>query len=154
MTLMNQLMRRDIEPFDILFKNFFDNNSFFTPALDVKPNYPVNIYEADDGLKFEIAVVGIDEENINIEIKDGNVLNVSYQKPEEAEENDNNYICRTIANRSFSLGWRVSSKYDLDKIEANVDKGLLTLYVPEAPDRKPKKIEISNLKKLNKTNKK
>lgn len=146
---MTQFLNRMVysEPFDILFRNFFDNDAFFQPAIESKPKYPVNISETDKGLDFEIAVVGLSEEDLDIEIKDGDTLTISYEKPElledEIESDDEiNWIHKGIAQRSFSLGWKIGNKFDLDKISASVDKGLLSMHIPISPDKKPKKINL------------
>jgi HSP20 family molecular chaperone IbpA len=146
------------EPFDLLFRNFFENDTFFQPACDKKPKYPVNIFEIKDelnpGLQFEIAVVGLDDDDIDIEIKDGDTLTISYDKPELSAEEvavgneiKRNWIHKGIAQRSFSLGWKIGNKFELDEISANVDKGLLTIFIPLAENKKPKKISLGKIKK-------
>ena len=153
---MTTLMRRlnhDLEPFDLLFRNFFDSNSFFTPAIDSKPKYPVDIYETEDGLQLDIAVVGLDENDINIEITDGDTLKVSYGKEQteydpDIDDPNPKYIHRGISKRSFSFGWRISNKFDLNKIEATVEKGLLNIHIPCAEEAKPRSIIIKPKKAL------
>ena len=59
---MTQLQRWAIDPFDIVWKNLFDVNSQFS-SIENKINYPVDIYETKEGLRFELAVVGLDKED-------------------------------------------------------------------------------------------
>lgn len=151
--LVKTLMNRDIEPFDILFRNFFDNNTFFSPLSEVKPKYPVDIYETDEGVQFDIAVVGLCEKDINIEIKDGDTLYVSYNKEQEESEETKTWIQRGIAKRAFSFGWKIGNKFDLNQIDATIDNGLLSIKVPASPQIQPKQIEIKNLKALKSKNK-
>ena len=40
-TLMRRFNDEGLEPFDILFKNLFDTNTFFSPLVDSKPKYPI-----------------------------------------------------------------------------------------------------------------
>ena len=47
-----------MDPFDIVWKNLFDANSNYN-TIQHKINYPVDIYETDNGLRFELAVVGL-----------------------------------------------------------------------------------------------
>ena len=42
----------------------------------------------------------------------------------------------------FDLGWKISPKFDLAKITAKMENGLLRLEVPVSPDSKPKTIAI------------
>lgn len=148
---MTTLMRRlnhDLEPFDLLFRNFFDTDSFFMPAIESKLKYPVDIYESGDGLQLDIAVVGLDENDININIEDGNMLRVSYEKEETEMSEDTNWIHKGIAKRSFDVGWRISNKFDINQIEATVEKGLLNIFIPCAEEAKPKTIEIKPRKAI------
>ena len=127
----------ELDPFDLLWKNFFDTKPHFNTLID-KINYPVDIYETENGLRFELAVVGLDKEDIDIQI-DGDTLRVSHDKKTEQEQQ---YIQRGIARRSFDLAWKISSKLDLNKLEAKMDKGLLIIDVPYAIEKAPKKVTI------------
>jgi len=135
---MTQLQRWAMDPLDIVWKNLFDVNSNFN-TIQHKINYPVDIYETESGLRFELAVVGLNKEDINIQI-DGDTLRISHDK-EEAEQ-ERSYIQRGIARRSFDLAWKISSKLDISKLEAKLDKGLLIIDIPYAIEKAPKKVTI------------
>ena len=47
---MTQLQHWAMDPFDIVWKNFLDVNSPFN-TLDSKINYPVDIYEIENGAR-------------------------------------------------------------------------------------------------------
>ena len=126
-----------MDPFDIVWKNFFDGHSNFN-TLQQKINYPVDIYETENGLCFELAVVGLDKEDLDIQV-DGDTLRVTHDGKQDQERN---YITRGIARRSFDLAWKVASKFDLSKLEAKMDKGLLIVSIPYAESKAPKKISI------------
>ena len=135
---MTQLQRWAMDPLDIVWKNLFDVNSNFN-TIQHKINYPVDIYETDNGLRFELAVVGLNKEDINIQI-DGDTLRISHDK--EETEQERSYIQRGIARRSFDLAWKISSKLDISKLEAKLDKGLLIIDIPYAIEKAPKKVTI------------
>ena len=108
-----------ITPFDILFKNFFESNSSFFPAVEAKTSHPVDIYEIENHLVFEVACTGLTKESIET-IIEGDILKIAYNKNDqfptrenEYEGDDRNYIRKGIANRSFNLGYKISNKYDL-----------------------------------------
>ena len=129
-------------PFDILFKDFFKNLDFM-PVEEHKIDYPVDIKEYDDRLEIDIAVVGADKKDINIEIIDGQILKVSYDKEEKEEKEDVNVIQKSIARRNFNMSWKISNRYNLDEISASMDKGILTLNIPLAEHKKnAKKVDI------------
>ena len=126
-------------PTDLLFKNFFETDSHFQSHAEIKPNYPCDLFTDDDGLHIEIAAVGLDKKDIKIETAE-NQIKVIYEKTDD--ENSVDYIHRGIARRSFNLGWKISPKFNLNKVEAKMDKGLLSIFIPIADEAKPKAITI------------
>jgi len=132
-------------PTDLLFRNFFDTNSMFQSYVEQKPNYPVDVYTKDNELCFDIACVGLDKEDINIQTE-GNTLKVSYKKPNvesnPSDEEAPDYIHKGITRKSFDLGWKISAKYDLSVITASMKNGLLTIAIPVAKESLPKMVTI------------
>jgi HSP20 family molecular chaperone IbpA len=126
-----------IDPFDIVWKNFFDGQSNYN-TLQQKINYPVDIYETENGLCFELAVVGLDREDLEI-LVEGDTLRVTHDGKQDQERI---YIAKGIARRSFDLAWKVASKFELSKLNAKMDKGLLIIDIPYAESKAPKKISI------------
>ncbi len=135
---MTQLQHWAIDPFDIVWKNLFDANSNFN-TIQHKINYPVDIYETQNGLRFELAVVGINKEEINISV-DGDTLRVQYEN--QLEDSERVYLQRGIARRSFDLAWKVASKFDLTKLDAKLEKGLLIIDIPTSETKAIKTIKI------------
>jgi len=129
-------------PFDILFKDFFNSNSPFTPAHQAKYSHPVDIYDDEKGLHIEVACTGISKDEIDITIENGSVLKISYKKPEDSDP-EKAYIHKSISRRSFNLGYRISSKFDLSKAEADYEHGLLYIDIPFTKTAKPKTIKIN-----------
>ena len=115
-------------PFDILVRNFFTDGSRYQPLPETKLQHPVDIYQIDKGLAIDIACTGISKEEIEIQIQD-NILKVNYDK----SKNENlDYIHKGIAKRSFNLGWKIDSKFDLGKANAKFENGLLAINIPFA----------------------
>jgi HSP20 family protein len=132
------------ETMDLLWKSFFDKNAVYRPITEKAVQHPVDIQETDNGLKIEIAAVGLDKSDLDI-IVDSETLRVAYRKSDdekESEANEYRYFHRSIKKAGFDIAWKVSSKYELAKLTAGLDKGLLTLEIPFAKENKPKKIEI------------
>lgn len=132
------------EEVDLLWKSFFEKGAQYRPISEKAVQHPVDIQETDNGLKIEIAAVGLDKSDLDI-IVDSETLRVAYRKSDdekEAEANEYRYFQRSIKKASFDIAWKVSSKYELAKMSASLDKGLLTLEIPFAKENKPKKIEI------------
>ena len=136
---MGTLTTFGTSPFDILFRNFFEQEGEFAPFNQIRVNHPVDIYESDKGLNIDIACVGLTKKDINLTIE-GDILKVEYKKSNK--ENELNYIQRNIAKRSFNFGWRISRKFDLSKLDAKLQNGLLQLHAPYSEDSKPKSVTI------------
>ena len=141
---MTQLQHWAMDPFDIVWKNFLDVNSPFN-TLDNKINYPVDIYEIENGLRFELAVVGLNQEDLDI-LVEGDTLRITHNRKTADEYRP--YISRGIARRSFDLAWKVASKFDLTQLTATMDKGLLIIDIPVSEERAPKKISINTPQEL------
>ena len=140
---MTQLQRWAMDPFDIVWKNFLDVNSQFN-SIEQKINYPVDIYETEEGLRFELAVVGLNQEDLDI-LVEGDTLRITHDR--KTAEAERSYIQKGIARRSFDLAWKVAMKFDLQSLTASMDKGLLIIDIPLSEERAPKKIEIKVPKK-------
>ena len=135
---------RYLSPFDLLFKDFFRSDLNFQPAIEAKHSHPVDIFETDKGLHFEVACTGLSKEDVELNLE-GDILKISYSKDAEAadaEAKGRNYIHRGVAKRSFNLGYKIASKFDLSKAEAMMENGLLGVRIPFAEEAKPKSIKI------------
>ena len=136
---MTQIAHWAMDPFDIVWKNFLDVNSPFN-TLDNKINYPVDIYEVENGLRFELAVVGLNQEDLDI-LVEGDTLRITHDRKKADDVRP--YIQKGIARRSFDLAWKVAMKFDLVQLTAAMDKGLLIIDIPLSEERAPKKISIN-----------
>jgi len=127
-------------PFDILVRNFFQDAGAYRPLAESKLPHPVDIYERENGLGLDIACTGIPKSDIEILIE-GNIIRVNYDKPKEEDLGE--FIHRGIAKRSFNLGWKIDSKFDLNKATAEFKSGLLQIVIPFAKGSEPKTLKIS-----------
>lgn len=133
----------ELDPFDLLWKDLRETQAHFS-AITQKVTHPVDIYETKDGIRFEVAAVGLNVEEIDISVEN-DTLRICYEKPLHQE---NQPIYRGIKRSSFDLTWKISTKFDLSKLEASLDKGLLTLTIPVAEGKAARKIEIATPKAL------
>ena len=134
------LLNRHLSPFDILVKNFFQSEEQFQTPNNKILNHPLDIYEDDDGIYFDIACTGLDKKQINVNVEN-DILKVSYKK-EGTTLVDKHVHFSGIAKRSFDLGWKIARRFDLSKIEASMKDGLLKLFIPLTPENKPKTVSI------------
>ena len=134
------LLNRHLSPFDILVKNFFQSEEQFQTPNNKIINHPVDIYEDDDGIYFDIACTGLNKKQVNVNVEN-DILKVSYKK-ESTTLVDKHVHFSGIAKRSFDLGWKIARRFDLSKIEASMKDGLLKLFIPLTPDSLPKSVSI------------
>ena len=137
---MSTLTINERNPFDILFRNFFNAEEQFAPAFNSKQPHPLDIYYDDEGLHFEVACTGLTKADISISVE-GDLLKISYKKP-EGELDFSGYIYHGLSKKSFDLGYKISPKYNLTKINAEMENGLLKLHIPVSEESKPKTIQI------------
>jgi HSP20 family molecular chaperone IbpA len=142
---MSTLFRENyFSPFDLLFKDFFKSELDFQPAIQAKLSHPVDIYENPEGLHFEVACTGLTKDDVDINIE-GDLLIIRYNKDNDekcCDVNNCNYIHRGIARRSFSLGYKIATKFNLPEASAEMKNGLLKISVPFAEESKPKSLKI------------
>jgi HSP20 family protein len=134
----------ELDLFDLLWRDLQDTQSHFS-AITQKVSHPVDIFETQDGIRFEIAAVGLDQDDIEI-LVEGDSLRIKYDriKPFDRET----FIYRGIKRSGFDLSWKISTKFDLSQLKASLDKGLLYLTIPVAEGKAVRKIEIATPKAL------
>ena len=132
---------RHFSPFDILVKNFFQKEEEFTTPNNRIINHPLDIFEDENGLYFDIACTGLTKKQVKINVE-GDILKVSYDKKKSDEDTGIHFYHSGITKRSFNLGWKIARRFDLSKIEASMKDGLLKLFIPLTPENKPKTISI------------
>jgi len=133
----------ELDPFDLLWKDLKETQAHFS-AITQRVTHPVDIYETETGIRFEVAAVGLNVEDIDISVENDS-LRICYEKP---AQQDNQPIYRGIKRSSFDLTWKISTKFDLSKLEASLDKGLLTLNIPVAEGKAVRRISIATPKAL------
>ena len=134
-------MSTQFNEWDILFHNFFFPSSGFGSAATTKQPHPLNIYYDETGLHFEVACTGLTKDDVKIDIED-DILKISYDKPEDEKELHPGTIHRGLSRKSFNLGYKISSKYNLGKADGKLENGLLTIFIPITEKAKPKTIKI------------
>lgn len=128
-------------PLDVLVKNFFDNDSVFNKPDNRSVKHPIDIYEDDNGLTFEVACTGLEKSDVDITIE-GDILKITYDKDENQKLGDKQYYHTGIKRSSFNFGWKIARRFELAKANAEMNNGLLTITIPLANESKPKSIKI------------
>jgi len=120
-------------PFDVLFKNFFDRDTHFNLLVDSKAAHPVDVFETESGLTFEVACTGLTKQDVDISIE-SDILRIKYTKQADVEKSNIKYYNKSIAKRSFNLGYKIASRFNLQSAEAKMENGLLSIFIPSQAD--------------------
>lgn len=142
MTHVNLFDPRVFSPLDVLVKDFFNEKAEFAQPDNRTVNQPVDIFEDENGLTFEIACTGIPKELVEIELK-GDYLCVKYNKKDLPKaETERRYYHSSVKKSSFNIGWKVARRFALAKASAEMNDGLLVVTIPYADENKPKSLQI------------
>lgn len=126
--------------FDLLFKDLFDSSSGFSIINQNKIHYPVDIRSMQNGIVIDIAIVGVDKKDVQIDVED-DILRVSH-KAEISDKSPDKYLHRGITKKAFNFAWKLSSKLNLNAINATMDKGILSIEIPYKEEKTKRSIDI------------
>lgn len=102
-----------------------------------------DVYETPDSVVVEMAVPGIKQEDITINVT-GDTLTISGERKEEEKREKRNYYQRELRYGSFVQSVALPSTVKSDKAEARFHNGILRVELPKAEEARPKKIQIKS----------
>lgn len=122
-----------------IFNDFFDND-WMVRANATAP--AINVIESDKDYKVEVAAPGMTKNDFNIHLSEDNELVISMEKKNETKEEDKEnkkYLRREFSYTQFQQALVLPDDVDKDKINANVNDGVLTIELPKrTPEEKAK----------------
>ena len=102
-----------------------------------------NVIEHDKEFLIELAAPGMEKNDFQINIENGQ-LSISSEKKETMEEEEDNYTRREFSYQSFNRSFQLPETVNADKIKATYKSGVLQLMLPKkAEARKAAKKQIS-----------
>jgi HSP20 family protein len=120
-----------------LFDAFFGGNDAtrrcWVPAMD--------LVETDEHLVLRADLPGLNEDDVNIEIRD-NVLTISGERKAEHTDSSEGFHRVERAFGSFSRSLSLPDGVDADKVNAEFDNGVLEVKIPKPEERKPHRVSI------------
>lgn len=134
---MNPLSQLRTE-MDRLFSGFMpEAQEAFWPGR----NQPaLNLWETEDTLHVECELPGVKGDQLDLSVI-GDQLTIKIERPEMAG-NGVTYHRRERPVGSFSRVLQLPLEVDADKVEAELQNGVLTLTLPKAPAARPRKINV------------
>jgi HSP20 family protein len=110
------------------------NDSFLSDKI-VTRTPAVNISENDNQFDVELAIPGLNKEDIKISL-DKNVLSVSADKKTETVDENKKFTKREYSFNSFSRSFTLPESADQSKIEADYVAGILKLTIAKKEEAK------------------
>ena len=102
-----------------------------------------NLSEDKDNYYVRAELPGVKGDQLDIQVT-GNNLAISGERKIAAEEEGARYHRREREAGTFSRMIGLPGEVDTDKVDANLQNGILTVVVPKAEIAKPKQITISS----------
>ncbi|MCL2330216.1 MAG: Hsp20/alpha crystallin family protein [Phycisphaerae bacterium] len=102
---------------------------------------PVDVREEGDLLIFSAEVPGVNQSDLEVTTENG-MLKIAVNRAESSEKEAGNYLVRERHASNVSRTFTLPETADLDKVEANLAHGVLTLRVPKKEQAKPRQITI------------
>ncbi|MBY9018257.1 MAG: Hsp20/alpha crystallin family protein, partial [Candidatus Lokiarchaeota archaeon] len=119
-------------------------------GLMIRENEPIfrtplaNIKDLKDHFEISAELPGLEKSNIELTIKDDVMEIKGEHKEETKEEKEGQLVRREYHSSSYYRAFNLPENIDKEKIDANLDKGILTVKIPKVspPKHEKKKIEI------------
>ncbi|MGI6612656.1 MAG: Hsp20/alpha crystallin family protein [Candidatus Nanosyncoccaceae bacterium] len=140
---MNKLVRFD--PFAELdaLQNRFFGDDWLTPSRMISAP-TTDVYTKDGAMTIEVHLPNFADDDIKIEV-DGNDLIMRAEKHEREEDKGKRYIVRESSS-SFYRRIQLPERANIDKIDADIEGGVLTVKIPLTPVPEPKRIAVKKSK--------
>lgn len=141
-TTRNRAMRRYLPEFSE------DMNRLFGEFLTWPGNQwegwtpPANFVETEDAYTVEIDVPGYDREDVEVTLEQG-ILSIRGERSAEREEQTGTYHLRERSLGRFTRSFSLPRSVDAERLEANLESGVLRVMLPKAPEAKARKIDVT-----------
>jgi len=107
----------------------------------------LDVAEDEDEFVVKASVPGIKPEDLDITVTK-NTLTIKGEVRQEEEKEEERYHLRERRYGRFARSITLPTSVNADEIEADYEKGVLTLHLPKTEEMKPKRIEVKSSEKL------
>jgi len=137
------------KPFEGTFSNLVDDLFTELPVLLSsgfnntvrKDSIPVNVKETEKSFQLDVIAPGFDKTDFKVNIEQ-DILTVSAEKTNEANEESDKQIRKEYNFRSFKRSFTLDERIDATSIEASYVNGVLRLNLPKKEAVKQSATEI------------
>jgi len=127
--------------FDRLLNNFLGELPEGPWPLTGRQRIPVNVWETPDAFFIEAEVPGISTDQVDISVV-GNELTLRINRPQPSEEGVT-YHRRERQMGEASRVIRLPGEFNADRIQADLQNGVLTITLPKSDTVRPRKVQVN-----------
>ncbi|NKB80510.1 MAG: Hsp20 family protein [Nitrospirales bacterium] len=102
---------------------------------------PVNVYEDNDYVYYDLQLPGIDMKDVNISVID-QVLQIRGERKADTEKQEEGYHVKEATYGTFFRSFTLPTHVNADQAKAKYDKGVLSVVIPKQEKVKPRLIPI------------
>lgn len=107
--------------------------------------YPLlNLWEEDETLTLQAEVPGLNLEDLEIFVSEGNRLHIKGERKEPQINENGVWHHREMGYGKFEREVTLPLDVDAEKVEAKLVQGVLTITLPKSEAMKPRRIEIKS----------
>jgi HSP20 family protein len=107
----------------------------FSPAVDIR--------EEKDAIVISAELPGMKPEEVNVSV-DGNLLTISGERKFEHEQKEEGYRRIERSYGSFSRSFTLPDTVAIDRLDAEMKEGVLTIRLPKTEKAQPKRIAVKS----------
>lgn len=128
-------MSRLLDPFADIEPAGMQGEALFMPNVEVK--------ETQDAFMFKVDLPGVADEDVEVSIS-GNRLTISGKREEENRREGDRFYSYERSYGTFARSFTLPEGADLERVKADLDKGVLTLHVPKKEASQARRIEVGS----------
>lgn len=124
------------------FEDFFNEENLWPTTDWTKGFVPkAEVHETPEAYLLSLDVPGMKEEEIKIEVKDGN-LAVTGERKSNLERKEDGRVITEKSYGKFERYFKLPENADLGRVEAHAEHGVLQIAIPKSAASKSKTIEV------------
>lgn len=118
-----------------------DQDLASSERADDEGQLALDVYQDKDNVYVKSTIAGVKPEDLDISISSGAVA-VRGERKFEEEVRDEDYLLQECYWGKFSRSINLPVEIDVDRAEADLQDGILTLILPKAARSKTKKVKV------------
>lgn len=102
--------------------------------------YPkVNVYDYEERVKIIAEIPGLTKDDVRIEVEEDTLFIIGDKVDLFSNEDESKLIKRELTHSKFSRGFQLDGQFEIGKITASFNDGILHIELPKVTPDKPQK---------------